>query len=234
MVSLPVKDSDERIELQPSKIIVVGLNYREHVEERGAFSRTVVPPPSEPVLSAKAPSCLIGPDEAIVVPAFAQTIEGAPCRIDYEAELAVIIGQRAKNISESNALDFVLGYTAFNDVSHRNYQKGDTSGWFRGKSLDTFGPIGPCVVPRERIPDPQTLSIQCRLDGKTVQSAHTGQMIFSVREIISYCSRHFTLEPGDIIITGTPSGVGPLHDGAVVEVEIAEIGTLKNHVEFLR
>jgi 2-keto-4-pentenoate hydratase/2-oxohepta-3-ene-1,7-dioic acid hydratase in catechol pathway len=210
--------------LGSGKIIALGLNYRDHIEEMG---RT---PPSEPVLFAKTPNVLIGPDEPIVIPAFLAEYGFDEVVVHYEAELAVIIGRRTKAVSSAAALDHVLGYTCFNDVSQRNIQRSDVSGWFRGKSLDTFGPIGPRIVPAEEIGDISNLSLVCRLNGRTVQNSNTGMMIFSVPEMISFISRQITLEEGDIIATGTPSGVGAIHHGDVVEVEIEGIGILSNPV----
>ena len=143
----------------------------------------------------------------------------------------MIIVKGGKNISAEAAYDHILGYTCFNDVSQRNFQKHDTSGWFRGKSLDTFGPIGPRIVLHEDIGDPQKLEIRTRLNGQVVQEADTSLMIFKIDETIAFISKHFTLEAGDLIITGTPKGVGPIKAGDVVEVEIEKIGTLKNPVE---
>jgi len=210
--------------LGSGKIIALGLNYRDHIEEMG---RT---PPPEPVLFAKTPNVLIGPDEPIVIPAFLSEYDFDEVVVHYEAELAVVMGRRAKAVSPAAALDYVLGYTCFNDVSQRNIQKSDVSGWFRGKSLDTFGPIGPRIVTTEEIGDPGNLSLMCRLNGRTVQNSNTGMMIFSVPEMISFISRQITLEEGDIIATGTPSGVGAIHHGDVVEVEIKGIGILSNPV----
>ncbi|MEJ2137817.1 MAG: fumarylacetoacetate hydrolase family protein, partial [Desulfofustis sp.] len=136
-----------------------------------------------------------------------------------------------KNITEAEAYDHILGYTCFNDVSQRNFQKHDQAGWFRGKSLDTFGPIGPRVVTHEEIGDPQNLAIQTRLNGEVVQDANTSLMFFPIRETIAFISKQFTLVQGDLIVTGTPKGVGPLAPGDVVEVEIDKIGVLKNPVE---
>ncbi len=210
--------------LGSGKIIALGLNYRDHIEEMG---RT---PPPEPVLFAKTPNVLIGPDEPIVIPAFLSKYGFDEIVVHYEAELAVIIGRRAKAVPTDAALDYVLGYTCFNDVSQRNIQRSDVSGWFRGKSLDTFGPIGPRIVPAEEIGDPGNLSLMCRLNGRMVQNSNTGMMIFSVPEMISFISQQITLEEGDIIATGTPSGVGAIHHGDVVEVEIEGIGILSNPV----
>jgi 2-keto-4-pentenoate hydratase/2-oxohepta-3-ene-1,7-dioic acid hydratase in catechol pathway len=220
--------------MAPTKIVAVGLNYREHVDEsptilKRATDRPVAP--AEPILFAKTPNVLVGIGSPIVIPAafLSRYAFGEP-RTDYEAELAVVIGRRCKNVEPPSALDYVLGYTCFNDVSQRDIQNADRSGWFRGKSFDSFGPIGPVLVPRERVPDPDDLAIECRLNGKVVQRARTSDMIFGVRELISFISKNLTLEPGDIIATGTPSGVGPLKAGDLVEVEIEGIGVLSNPV----
>jgi 2-keto-4-pentenoate hydratase/2-oxohepta-3-ene-1,7-dioic acid hydratase in catechol pathway len=151
-------------------------------------------------------------------------------RTDLEAELAVIIGSGGKDIPEEQALSHVLGYTCFNDVSQRNIQKSDASGWFRGKSFDTFGPIGPAVVPAELIPDPQKLRVQSRVNGDPAQDGNTADMIFPVKTLIAYISRMFTLEAGDIIATGTPAGVTRIQSGDLVEIEIENIGILSNPV----
>ena len=136
-----------------------------------------------------------------------------------------------KDLPAEEVFNHILGFTCFNDVSQRNLQRSDKSGWFRGKSLDTFGPIGPVVVAPDQIGDVQALDITCRLNGQVVQQGNTAQMIFKIPEIVSFVSRNFTLEPGDILSTGTPSGVGPLQDGDVVEVEIENIGVLQNPVQ---
>ena len=230
-ISLPMIDG-RNIPISPSKIVALGLNYLEHIKESRSvnvqnFTGEI---PTEPVLFPKTPNVLIGPGVPIILPAFVREYDFDDCRTDYEGELAVIISDRIKNIPEDEALDHILGFTCFNDVSQRNLQRSDKSGWYRGKSLDTFGPIGPVIVPPDRIGDPQNLRIQTRLNGKTVQNSNTRHMIFSIPHIISFISRNFTLEAGDIIITGTPSGVGPIRDGDVVEVEIENIGILKNPV----
>ena len=230
-ISLPMIDGRE-VTVAPSKIVALGLNYLEHIKESQSvnvqnFTEEI---PTEPVLFPKTPNVLIGPGAPIVLPAFVREYDFDDCRTDYEGELAVIISDRIKNIPEDEALDHILGFTCFNDVSQRNLQRSDKSGWYRGKSLDTFGPIGPVIVPPDRIGDPQNLRIQTRLNGKTVQDSNTRHMIFSIPRIISFISRNFTLEAGDIVITGTPSGVGPIRDGDVVEVEIENIGILKNPV----
>ncbi|MFO7865431.1 MAG: fumarylacetoacetate hydrolase family protein [Candidatus Aminicenantes bacterium] len=232
MVHLPINNRIGTVALEPSKIICLGLNYREHIAESvtAAASGTQDDVPEEPILFPKTPNALIGPKDTILIPAFIDRYEFEEPRTDYEAELAVIIGRRCKNVPVENALEMVYGYTCLNDVSQRNIQTGDKSGWFRGKSLDTFAPVGPAVTLAEDMPEPQDLHIQCRLNGKTVQDSNTRHMIFSIPEIIAFVSMNFTLNQGDVIATGTPAGVGPLHDGDVVEVEIELIGVLTNPV----
>jgi 2-keto-4-pentenoate hydratase/2-oxohepta-3-ene-1,7-dioic acid hydratase in catechol pathway len=219
--------------VQPSKIIAIGQNYLDHIAESPSVkvSGLSKDAPSEPVLFPVLPSALIGPGEAIVIPAIIDTYGFDEPRTDYEAELAVIIGSKCRGVSPEDALDYVYGYTCMNDVSQRNIQTGDRSGWFRGKSFDTFAPIGPVVLPRDRCEDVQQLDIACRLNGREVQKSNTRHMIFPVAETIAFISRNFTLYPDDIVITGTPAGVGPLAPGDVVEVEVAGIGTLRNPVE---
>ncbi|MBU0943721.1 MAG: fumarylacetoacetate hydrolase family protein [Proteobacteria bacterium] len=221
-----------KIEICPTKIIALGLNYLEHIKESGSvnvqnFTNEI---PEEPVLFSKTPNVLIGPGEAIILPRFLQQYHFTNCRTDHEAELAIIIRDRVKDLPAEEVFHHILGFTCFNDISQRNLQRTDKSGWFRGKSLDTFGPIGPLVVAPDQIGDVQALNIICRLNGQMVQQGNTAQMIFKIPEIVSFISRNFTLEAGDIISTGTPSGVGPLQDGDVVEVEIENIGILPNPV----
>jgi 2-keto-4-pentenoate hydratase/2-oxohepta-3-ene-1,7-dioic acid hydratase in catechol pathway len=231
-IILPMSNGVEYA-VNPSKIVALGLNYLEHIKESQSvdvqnFTNEI---PTEPLLFPKTPNVLIGPGETIILPAFVLAYGFPTCRTDHEAELAIIIKDRVKNLKADDAMEHILGFTCFNDVSQRNLQKGDKSGWYRGKSLDTFGPIGPMVVTPEAIGDPQNLEIICRLNGKVTQHSNTHQMIFKIPEILAFVSKNFTLEPGDIIITGTPSGVSPLHDGDVVEVEIENIGTLSNPVK---
>ena len=209
---------------RPGKIVCVGLNYHDHAEEGGQDL------PKAPLLFAKWPNTLIGHGEPIVLPAEAK-------EVDYEAELGVVVGTTAKHVSERDALDHVQGYICVNDVSARDLQFGDGQ-WTRGKSPDSFCPVGPRLVPREEIDDPQALAIRCVLNGQTMQDSSTSQMIFSVAEIIAYVTRVITLEPGDLIATGTPAGVGVfrdpqvlLQDGDEVSVEIEGLGTLTNPVE---
>ena len=230
-VTLPMS-SGERVTIKPGKIICLGLNYLEHIKESQSvnvqnFTDEI---PEEPVLFPKTANVIIGPEEPVILPSFLHEYKFEELRTDYEGELAIIIKDRIKNLPEDEAMDHILGFTCFNDVSQRNLQRSDKSGWYRGKSLDTFGPIGPVIVPPEEIGDVQNLNIQTRLNGKVVQQSNTKHMIFNVPQIIAFISKNFTLEPGDIISTGTPSGVGPLKDGDVVEVEIERIGTLKNTV----
>jgi 2-keto-4-pentenoate hydratase/2-oxohepta-3-ene-1,7-dioic acid hydratase in catechol pathway len=209
---------------RPSKIVCVGLNYRDHAEEQGT------PIPKAPLLFAKWPNTLIGPGEPILIP---EEVEEA----DYEAELGVVIGRRTRRVSEREALDAVRGYVCVNDVSARDLQFADGQ-WTRGKSPDTFCPVGPRLVPREEIDDPQSLAIRCTVNGQVLQDSSTALMIFSVAEIIAYVSRVITLEPGDLIATGTPAGVGVfrdpkvlLKDGDEVTVEVEGLGTLTNPVQ---
>ena len=231
-VTLPLSNGDEYV-VAPQKIICLGLNYAEHIKE----SVTAEPDrfkdelPSEPILFPKTRNTLIGPEQPIILPAFLDEYGFRTCRTDYEGELAIIIGKKGKNIPSDQALQYVMGYTCFNDVSQRNFQKHDKSGWYRGKSLDTFGPIGPRIVLKEDLVDPQNLDICTRLNGRTVQDSNTRHMIFDISSTIAYISKNFTIEEGDIIVTGTPDGIGPLKAGDVVEVEIEGIGVLKNPVQ---
>src|SRR6267378_2269127 len=208
---------------RPGKLICIGLNYRDHAAE----SNMAIP--ERPVVFSKFSTAVIAPGEAVVLPATSE-------QVDYEAELAVVIGRRAKNVSASSALDYVLGYTAFNDVSARDFQFADGQ-WQRGKSCDTFAPMGPAIVTADEIPDPHKLAIKLRLNGKTMQDSNTDQLIFGIPELIAFLSETITLEPGDVIATGTPAGVGfarkpPvfLKHGDEMEVEIEKIGTLNSQV----
>jgi 2-keto-4-pentenoate hydratase/2-oxohepta-3-ene-1,7-dioic acid hydratase in catechol pathway len=198
---------------RPSKIIAVGLNYRSHAAEVGAQV------PEEPLLFFKPPSAVIGPEEPIVRPPVSQ-------RVDYEGELAVVIGRRAKNVSVSEAMDYVLGYTCANDVTARDLQARDDQ-WTRAKGFDTFCPLGPWI---ETELDPADLRIETRVNGQVRQSGRTSDLVFGVPQLISYISQVMTLEPRDVILTGTPVGIGPLQPGDVVEVEISGIGVLRNPV----
>jgi 2-keto-4-pentenoate hydratase/2-oxohepta-3-ene-1,7-dioic acid hydratase in catechol pathway len=206
----------------PGKIVAIGRNYREHATEEG------VEPPAAPLIFAKWPTAVVGTGAEI---RWDPALTG---QVDYEAELAVVIGRRARRIEPADALTYVFGYTCLNDVSARDIQFGDGQ-WVRGKSLDTFCPMGPVLVTADEIGDPQDLAISCTVGDQRLQDARTSAMYFGIAEIISYCSRSFTLEPGDVIATGTPGGVGVfrdpprfLSDGDVVVVEIERIGRLEN------
>lgn len=209
---------------RPGKIICIGLNYRNHAIESGMEI------PKSPIIFSKFSNCAIGSNEAILLP------EGSE-QVDYEAELAVVIGRCAKNISRANAMNYIFGYTNLNDVSARDFQFADGQ-WQRGKSCDTFAPIGEFVATTDEITDPHNLQIQFRLNGETLQNSNTNELIFKIPELIEFLSKSFTLEPGDIIATGTPPGVGfarkpPifLKDGDVCEVEIEGLGILLNRVK---
>ena len=232
MIKLKIKGTEKEYEVKPSKIVAIGLNYREHIAESHSVKVKGFEPeiPEEPILFPKTPNVLVGPGEAIIIPKFLQEYNFDIIRVDHEAELAFIVKDRCKNVPAERAMDHILGFTCMNDVSQRNIQTSDKSGWFRGKSLDTFGPIGPEVVLTEDIGDPQALDITCRLNGKVVQDSNTRQMIFSVAELLAFISKNFTLEAGDIVATGTPSGVGPIKGGDTVEVEVEKIGVLSNPV----
>jgi 2-keto-4-pentenoate hydratase/2-oxohepta-3-ene-1,7-dioic acid hydratase in catechol pathway len=230
MITVPLAKTGKKIELRPSKIIAVGLNYREHVSERVSADQKPFTIPKEPVLFAKTPNVLIGPGEPIVIPAHIAASHFEDPRTDLEAELGIIIAKQGRHIPLDRAFEYILGYTCFNDVSQRNIQYADVSGWFRGKSFDTFGPIGPVVVLHQDIGDPQKLGICSRINGVVKQQGNTQDMLFSIPQLISYISTNFTLEEGDIIATGTPSGISPILPGDEVEVEIDGIGILHNPV----
>ena len=214
--------------LTPTNIFCIGLNYMEHAKETGAKL------PENPVIFMKPTSTVTGPNSDIILPA---SCTRGP-EVDYESELAVVIGKSARNVSVENALDYVLGYTCANDISARKWQKHGGGGqWIRGKSFDTFCPLGPALVTADEIPNPQTLSVKTWLNGECMQDGNTVDMIFPVAELISRISQDTTLLPGTIILTGTPSGVGfarkpPVYlssDDEVV-VELSDIGRLVNTV----
>lgn len=206
----------------PQKIVCVGLNYRDHAEEQG------VALPEAPLLFAKWPNTLIKSGDPIRLPAVTR-------QVDYEAELGVVIGRQASRVSVDDALDVVAGYVVANDVSARDLQFADGQ-WVRGKSLDTFLPVSD-LVPKEEIPDPQALPIRAVLNGQTMQDSNTAQQIFGVRDVVSYVSQAITLVPGDLIITGTPAGVGAFRDpqvwlqpGDEITIEIDGLGAISNPV----
>jgi len=211
--------------IEPPNIIAIGRNYREHAQEMGAEPRD-----AEPLIFLKATTSVLGPDDAIVLPC------SAPDEVDFEAELAVVMGRRAKNVAEEEALHYVLGYTCANDVSARDCQRRRDKQWARGKSFDTFCPMGPILVTTDEV-NADRLAIRSRLNGQVMQESNTCEMIFSVAALISYVSHQFTLLPGTLILTGTPAGVGAartppvfLRPGDEISVEIDGIGTLRNRV----
>ena len=209
---------------RPPKIICIGLNYRDHAEESG------MPIPKSPIVFSKFTNCAIGAGSPILLPARSE-------QVDYEAELAFVVGRTAKNVSREDALDYVLGYTNFNDVSARDFQFSDGQ-WQRGKSCDSFAPMGEFIATADEIEDPNNLQIQFRLNGETLQNSNTRELIFKIPEIIEFLSASITLEVGDVVATGTPPGVGfarkpPvfMKDGDVAEVEIEGLGILSNPVK---
>jgi 2-keto-4-pentenoate hydratase/2-oxohepta-3-ene-1,7-dioic acid hydratase in catechol pathway len=206
----------------PQKIVCVGLNYRDHAEEQG------VELPKRPLLFAKWPNTLIASGDPIRVPSICE-------QPDYEAELGVVIGRQASGVSTDDALDFVRGYVVANDISGRDIQFSDGQ-WVRGKSLDTFLPVGD-LIPASEVPDPQVLPIRAILNGETMQDSNTSNQIFGVADVVSFISQAITLEPGDLIITGTPAGVGAfrkppvwLQDGDEIMIEIDGLGSITNPV----
>jgi 2-keto-4-pentenoate hydratase/2-oxohepta-3-ene-1,7-dioic acid hydratase in catechol pathway len=226
---LPIKGGGWQT-LSPSKIIAVGLNYHDHVQESLNYNAQRLGLPERPVLFCKTPNVLIGPESPIVLPQ-QPYIEGFENpRTDFEAELAIVIGKPCKRISVQEATQVCAFYTCFNDVSQRNIQKSDPSGWFRGKSFDTFGPIGPILVPFEELGPEPDLWIRAILNGKVMQEARTSQMIFKPLVLVAYISQNISLIPGDVIITGTPGGIGELHPGDTIEIQIEGIGSLINPV----
>jgi len=210
--------------LSPPKIICLGLNYRDHAAEARASL------PDEPIIFMKPRTAVVGPDDAIVKPSFVK-------QLDYEAELAVVIGRKGKNISVEDAENHIFGYTCFNDVSARDIQFKDKQ-WTRGKSFDTFAPMGPCITTSDQIGDPTNLRVRTWVNGELRQNGSTSNMVFNVYQIVHELSRVMTLEPCDIIATGTPAGVGfamkpePkfLKEGDIVEMEVEKIGKLRNKV----
>lgn len=208
---------------QPSKVIGVGLNYRNHAIESGMAI------PTEPIVFSKFATAVIGPEMPIRLPEIS-------AEVDFEAELAVVIGRRGRNVSRGDAMNYVAGYTIANDVSARDWQLKRPGGqWILGKTFDTFCPLGPALVTADEVPDPHNLRIQLRLNGETMQDSTTSELIFRIDQLIAYLSRVFTLEPGDVVLTGTPPGVGfarkppvYLKPGDVCEVEIEGLGILRN------
>jgi len=227
VASLPLVEGDPRIGAcvgKVGKFLCIGLNYADHAAEAGMKL------PPEPVLFMKATSCIIGPNDDVVLPRTA--VKG-----DWEVELGIVIGKKAKYVTEDEALDHVAGYCTINDVSERSFQAERAGQWTKGKSCDTFGPIGPWMVTRDEIVDPQDLKLWCHVNGKPMQSGSTNTMHFGVKHIVSYLSQFFTLEPGDVIATGTPPGVGLgmkppvfLKAGDVMDVGVEGLGTQRQRV----
>ncbi|MBZ0302334.1 MAG: fumarylacetoacetate hydrolase family protein [Anaerolineae bacterium] len=217
----PLADITLHAPLRPGKIVAIGRNYAEHAKETGNE------PPPRPLIFAKFPSAVIDPGEPIT------WSESITKEVDWEVELAVIIGKKAHKVSEEDAMKYVFGYTVGNDVSARDLQLRTDGQWTRGKSLDTFCPLGPIIVTRDEIKDPQNLNLKTIVNDEVMQDGNTRDMIFQVPYLIHYISQHFTLEPADIILTGTPSGVGEgrkqyLKDGDVVTCSVEGIGELRN------
>jgi 2-keto-4-pentenoate hydratase/2-oxohepta-3-ene-1,7-dioic acid hydratase in catechol pathway len=228
---LPVVPPDTRIGpcvKNPSKYICVGLNYSDHAEESG------MEPPAEPILFMKATSAIVGPNDAIRLPRNAQ-------KVDWEVELGVVIGKEAKYVSEAQATDYIAGYCVLNDVSERAFQMDRSGQWVKGKSADTFGPLGPYLVTQDDIPDPNNLHLWLEVNGERFQDGTTANMIFDVPYLVSYISQFMTLLPGDIIATGTPAGVGMgqsepvyLKAGDLVQLGISRLGEQAQRVEAAR
>jgi 2-keto-4-pentenoate hydratase/2-oxohepta-3-ene-1,7-dioic acid hydratase in catechol pathway len=199
---------------EPSKIVALGLNYRDHAVEFGH------PIPAEPLIFLKPTTAVIGPDDDIVYPAISR-------RLDYEAELAIVIGRTCRYVRAEEARDYILGFTCLNDVTTRDLQKKDGQ-WTRAKSFDTFAPVGPWI--ETEIPDPDNLTVEAYLNGERRQHSNTKNLIFGIAAQVAFISRIMTLLPGDVIATGTPSGIGPMRPGDVVEIRVEGIGTLRNRI----
>ena len=212
--------------ISPTKIICIGTNYMDHIEE------TKLDVPKEPVLFPKTLNCLIGNGDAIIYPNWILNNRKYN-RIDYEVELAFIIKDKCKYVKANEAYDHILGYTVFNDITARKIQIKDITSklpWFRSKSLDTFAPVGPRIVSHLEINDPHNLKIELKLNGETKQLSNTKHLLFKIPELLENISKFFTMEPGDIVATGTPSGIGPIKPGDSLEASIEKIGTLSNKV----
>ena len=220
-----IKIGDKTI--YPTKIICIGTNYMDHIEE------TKLPVPKEPVLFPKTLNCLIGDGDPIIYPKLLFNNRKLK-RVDYEAELAFIIKDKCKDVIKSETYNHIMGYTVFNDVTARRMQTKDILSqlpWFRSKSLDTFGPIGPRIASVNEIQDPHNLKIELRVNGDIKQSSNTKNLLFKVPDLMVYITSLFTMEPGDIVATGTPGGIGPVLPGDIIEATIEKIGTLTNKVK---
>ncbi|TFG12940.1 MAG: FAA hydrolase family protein [Promethearchaeota archaeon] len=212
--------------INPTKIICVGTNYMDHIEE------SKLPVPKEPVLFPKTLNCLIGNGDPIIYPKLLFNNLKLK-RVDYEVELAFIIKDKCKDVPKRETYNHIMGYTVFNDVTARRMQTKDILSqlpWFRSKSLDTFGPIGPRIASVDEIPDPHNLNIELKVNGEVKQSSNTKHLLFKVPDLMEYITSLFTMEPGDIVATGTPSGIGPVLPGDIIEAIIERIGTLTNKV----
>lgn len=221
-------DAALTVPLRPGKIVAIGLNYLDHIREAGMER------PQRPLVFTKFTTSLIGDGDAIRVD------RAITQRVDWEVELAVVVGRRMTRVAAADALSYIFGYTVANDVSARDVQFSDGQ-WIRGKSLDTFCPLGPVIVTADEIPDPQALALRTRVNDEVMQDSTTAEMVFGVAELLSFCSHSFTLEPGDVLLTGTPWGCGEFMDpvrslatGDVVETEVERIGVLRNPVAELR
>jgi 2-keto-4-pentenoate hydratase/2-oxohepta-3-ene-1,7-dioic acid hydratase in catechol pathway len=217
-------EGDLAAPLRPGKLVAIGLNYLDHIRESNLER------PTRPLVFAKFPSSVIGPGAAI------ELDETLTTRVDWEVELAVVVGRLMRRVAERDALEHVFGYTVANDVSARDVQFSESQ-WVRGKSFDTFCPLGPVVVTADEVSDPQALRLRTRVNGRVMQDSSTSEMVFGVAELLAFCSRSFTLEPGDVVLTGTPWGCGEFMDpprslapGDVLESEIEGIGVLSNPV----
>jgi 2-keto-4-pentenoate hydratase/2-oxohepta-3-ene-1,7-dioic acid hydratase in catechol pathway len=224
----PIISENERLGpplVRPSKIVCVGLNYAKHAAESGMAV------PKEPVLFFKATSAMVGPNDDLIIPKGSE-------KTDWEVELAIVIGKKASYVSEKDAFDHIAGYVLHNDYSERAFQIEKQGQWCKGKGCDTFAPIGPFIATADEIMDPNNLNLWLKLNGKTLQNSNTSDFIFNIQEVVSYISQFMTLLPGDIISTGTPSGVGLgfdppkyLKPGDVVELGIEGLGTSKQHIK---
>lgn len=214
------------ITINPTKIICLGTNYMDHIEETGLEI------PKEPLIFPKTLNCLITNNQPVIYPKYLFNNRRYN-RVDFEVELAFIVKDKCKNVSTDDVYDHILGYTVFNDITARKMQTKDILSqkpWFRSKSFDTFGPIGPLIKLVNEIKDPHTLDIELKVNGEIKQKSNTKHLMFKIPEIFEYITQLFTMEPGDIIVTGTPSGIGPVHPGDLIEATIEKVGTLTNSV----
>jgi len=214
------------ITINPSKVLCLGTNYIDHIEETG------LDVPKEPLLFPKTPNCLITNDQPIIYPKYLKNNRKYN-RVDYEVELAFIVKDKCKNVSSDDVYNHILGYTVFNDITARKMQTMDIVSqkpWFRSKSFDTFGPIGPVIKKVNEITDPHNLNIELKVNGETKQASNTKHLLFKIPETFEYITQLFTMEPGDIVATGTPAGIGPVVPGDLIEATIEGIGTLTNKV----